>query len=424
MPSAILARNADGRQHGARANGNQPMTQSSMQVRRCSVLLIEPRESLELDVGGLLHGASAIRSTVRLFALAPHLDREVELDADETAALARIGETVWQTPAALCAHTDADVLDRLLAKGLLVGDDAQHAPVRERDDTVRDTYWKPLAAVAHMFSRWSEAGVDEDVRITRHRTLTDLIDEYGAPPPHITSRVAAHLRVRLPPARPTKIDELLARRATCRNFDTATALDLGCFSDVLKRVVGCSAEVEIVPGTKALKKANPSGGGLHPLEPYLLVQRVDGVAPGLYHYHSGEHALECVAVPEPAALSELARRCVAGQDFFADAHVLVILVARFRRTFWKYRNHPKAYRAIVLEAGHVSQNLYLTATEFGLGVFVTAAINEIDIERGFGLDALQESPLTVCGFGPRAQRKTMLEFDPLGAVWDENGERR
>ena len=52
--------------------------------------------------------------------------------------------------------------------------------------------------------------------------------------------------------------------------------------------------------------------------------------------------------------------------------------------------------------------------------FVTAAINEVDIEDMFALDALRESPLAVLGFGPRAPAKTMLEFDPLGKVWDSD----
>ena len=56
--------------------------------------------------------------------------------------------------------------------------------------------------------------------------------------------------------------------------------------------------------------------------------------------------------------------------------------------------------------------------------YITAAINEIDIEQAFGLDPLQESPIAVCGFGPRAEQKTTVEFDPLGEVWDEDGKRR
>lgn len=394
------------------------MTHTSKRIRRCGIVMIEPREELELDVAGLFAGKRAVRPRVKLVALAPHAGEEIELDEAEAAALGRIGETEWIDRAALAGQVPEPVVDSLLAKGLIVGDGEADAPMRERDETLRAVHWKPLSAVAHAFSRWHEAGVDEDVRITRHRTLTELIEESGLPPPHVTSRAEPDERVPLPAPRPTAIDAILARRATCRNFDTGGSLDVERFGDVLKRVVGCQAEVEILPGTKALKKAHPSGGSLHPLEAYLVVQRVDGIAPGVYHYHVTTHALEPVATLEPAALRDFAMRCVAGQDFFADAHAHLILTARFERTFWKYRSHPKAYRAIVLEAGHVSQNLYLTATELGLGAYVTAAINEVDIEQMLGLDALRESPLAVLGFGPRAARKTMLEFDPLGTVWD------
>jgi putative peptide maturation dehydrogenase len=389
-----------------------------MRIRRCGVVLIEPREELELDLAGLFAGTRAVRARVKLVALAPHAGEEIELDEAEAAALGRLGESEWIERAALAASVPEPVIASLLAKGLFIGDGEADAPMRERDETVRGVHWKPLSAVAHAFSRWHEAGVDEDVRITRHRTLTELIRESGPPPPHVTSRAAPELRQPLPEPKMTAIDAILARRATCRNFDTGGTLDLERFGDVLKRVVGCQAEVEILPGTKALKKSHPSGGSLHPLEAYLVVQRVDGVAPGLYHYHVTTHALEPVATLDPAALRDFAMRSVAGQDFFADAHALLVITARFERTFWKYRSHPKAYRAIVLEAGHVSQNLYLTATELGLGAFVTAAINEVDIEQAFGLDALRESPLAVLGFGPRAAEKTMLEFDPLGTVWD------
>jgi len=394
------------------------MTTRSLRIRRCSVVMIEPREELELDVAGLFAGAHAVRARVKLVALAPHAGDEIELDEAEAAALGRIGDTDWIERDALAGRIPESVIDSLLAKGLFIGDAEADAAMRERDETVRGVHWKPLSAVAHAFSRWHEAGVDEDVRITRHRTLTELIAESGPPPPHVTSRVAPAARQPLPSPRSTAVDAILARRATCRNFDTTGTLDLARFSDVLQRVVGCQAEVDILPGTKALKKAHPSGGSLHPLEAYLVVQRVDGVAPGLYHYHVTSHALEPLATLEPGALGDFAMRCVAGQDFFADAHALLIVTARFERTFWKYRSHPKAYRAIVLEAGHVSQNLYLTATELDMGAFVTAAINEVDIEQMLGLDAVRESPIAVLGFGPRANEKTMLEFDPLGEVWD------
>ena len=125
--------------------------------------------------------------------------------------------------------------------------------------------------------------------------------------------------------------------------------------------------------------------------------------------------------PSEFDIADFARRMVAGQHYFADAAVLLVVAVRFPRSFWKYRKHPKIYRAILIESGHASQNLYLAATELGLGAYVTAAINEIDIEAAFGLDPLLEGPIAVCGFGPRAHTRTTVELDPSERVWDATG---
>jgi putative peptide maturation dehydrogenase len=147
------------------------------------------------------------------------------------------------------------------------------------------------------------------------------------------------------------------------------------------------------------------------------VQRVIGLAPGLYHYHCVDHALEPISLLSAEQARDLALRAVAGQGYFADAPVQIALVCRFQRNFWKYRNHAKAYRVVILDAGHLSQTLYLAATDAGLGAFITAAINEIDIEQAFGLDPMMESPLAVCGIGIRAGVRESPEFDPNHRVW-------
>jgi putative peptide maturation dehydrogenase len=243
------------------------------------------------------------------------------------------------------------------------------------------------------------------------------------------------------------------------------------FAQVLERVFAAQAQVRVTDDTVVLKKNSPSGGGLHPVEAYLVVQHVEGVAPGLYHYHATAHALEPLAWPEALvaqditgdasvgaaysrelsgssatarheaagevavaadaaptsevggvtaeALRDFVMQTVAQQHWFADAHVVVVLAPRFARTFWKYRRHAKAYRVIALEAGHLSQNLYLSATDVGLGAFITGAINEVFLEQAFGLDPIDEGALAVCGFGWRGEEMVTTEFDPAGAVWQE-----
>ena len=156
--------------------------------------------------------------------------------------------------------------------------------------------------------------------------------------------------------------------------------------------------------------------GLHPVEAYLIVQNVEGLAPGLYHYHAVAHALE--ALPDaPVPLAEFAMHAVAEQHWFANAHAMVVLAPRYDRSFWKYRSHAKGYRAIVLEAGHLSQTLYLAATEAGLGAFITCAINEIPLEAALGLDHASNGILALCGFGWRSDEMVTMELDPAGEVW-------
>jgi len=234
-------------------------------------------------------------------------------------------------------------------------------------------------------------------------------------------REDARSRMALERPSPRALDSLMHRRTTCRNFDTNVALSARDLALVLHRSFGEQGREEIEPGAVALKKNHPSGGGLHPLEAYLLVQRVDDMAAGLYHYNVEAHALDRLPVPAGFDARAFALTVVAGQHYFADAAVLLVVAVRFPRSFWKYRKHPKIYRAILLEAGHASQNLYLAATDLGLGAYVTAAINEVEIEQAFILDPLLEGPIAVCGFGPRAQTRTTVELDPAGSVWDAEG---
>jgi putative peptide maturation dehydrogenase len=392
-----------------------------MPIRRCAVLLLEPRESLEFDLSLLLQGGSGLRTTLEWIALAPHLGAEVVVDAAERELLGSVGETQWVDRDAVEGEHSPATIDALLEKGLLISDEEAEGGYRERDDKVRNAYWKPLTAVAHYFTRWDGVTAGEEARQSGLRTNADLVERYGAAPPHFHECGPAQARITLPHAVPGAIDALLSRRATCRNFDRGRTVGAETFSALLRTVFGALAVMELAPMSSAVKKNSPSGGGLHATEAYLLIQRVEGVAPGLYHYHSGAHALEPVGAGERdgAALQALALRFVAGQEWFADAHVQVVLAPRFRRSFWKYRSHAKAYRALILDAGHLSQTLYLAATEHGLGAFITAAINEAEIERALGLDPLEESPIAVCGFGWRGSERATVEFDPLKRVWKD-----
>lgn len=385
-----------------------------MRVRRCKVLFLESREQVHFELQGLLSGGDGLRRTPQWLALAPHIGSDVEVDVDERELLGRLSPETWVDSRALAM--DAAALKRLIGKGLVLAKGKRHAEWRLRDEALREVSWFPLAATLHAFTRWDQVDAVQSMVDNGMDTAEGLRELLGAPPPATAKHNPTEAALVLPRVAPNDFDELLARRTTCRNFNADKPLPHALFAQLLQRVFAAQAQVRVSDDTVFLKKTSPSGGGLHPVEAYVIVQNVEGVAAGLYHYQSIAHAL--APMPPPAQpLRDFILQTVAQQHWFADAHVLAVLAPRFDRTFWKYRNHAKGYRVVALEAGHLSQTLYLSATEAGLGAFITGAINEVALEEALGLDPMRSGVLAVCGFGWRGEEMVTMELDPAGEVW-------
>lgn len=384
-----------------------------MRLSRPFHLLVQRRDRPEFSLEDLLRGGAGLRREPEWLALAPHLAEPLPLSLEDLAVLDAVpAEGVERE--ALESLCDPGRVEALVSAGLLIGDHQAHAALREREQSLRELAWWTPSAVAHAFGRWTGVDVAADEARQGKRSLAQLIEAHGPPPAETLELQPRERWLALPGNAPTSLDELLGARATCRNFELSAALPLAELARVLHRVFGAQASQQLAPGAAVLKKHSPSGGGLHPTEAFLLVQRVDGLAPGLYHYQPVAHALEPLEAPGGADLAALAHELVAGQPWFAAAPVQVLLAARFERSFWKYRNHAKAWRVLQLDAGHLSQTLYLSATEQGLGAFITAAINDQCAERLFGLDPLHWGTVAVCGFGARVPGAHARELDPLG----------
>ena len=83
------------------------------------------------------------------------------------------------------------------------------------------------------------------------------------------------------------------------------------------------------------------------------------------------------------------------------------MTAVFARAMWKYP-HPRAYRVVLLDAGHLGQTFCLTATRLGLAPFSTAALADTLIERDLGIDGISESVIYVTGVGEPARVRPLL----------------
>jgi putative peptide maturation dehydrogenase len=378
-------------------------------------LFVELDDQPRFDFGTLLSGGDGLNRMPRWLAYAPHLDESVPVDSAQLALLQQLssGEPAdWQ---GLCERHDVAVLQTLFDLGLLIGDEDGHAELRERDAVLREVAWWPLAAIAHTHGRWQE--VDIQARNEQGIMLSSqqMVDAFGDAPEPEYKRNATDAPPPVPLPKPGKsaLDDLLALRKTCRNFDSDAAVSQHDLTIMLHRVWGAIGTLELAPGAVAVKKNSPAGGGLHAVEAYVLVQRVEGLAPGLYHYLALQHALEPMQAMDAADSTTLAHRFVAGQNWFNNVPVMVIMTARFDRLFWKYRRHTKAWRVAHLDVGHLSQTMYLSAADLGLGAFVTAAINDRAIEEALALTPMREGAIALVGFGPRAAEKTTMELDNL-----------
>jgi putative peptide maturation dehydrogenase len=320
---------------------------------------------------------------------------------------------------------DEDVGDpasvrQLAAKGLLVSDDPDPllAELRRRDERLTSPPWNIYAALHRAMTAWRDVEVavsdeqssESELAFELARGSPAFVERYGPPPPAFHS-VGEPLP--LPSGeRDDPLYELLLARRTARGFDRAAALTLAELSTVLRYVWGCQGVLHLGEDVTVLKRTSPSGGSLHPIEVYPLVRFVEGLDPGLYHYSVERHALEPIEPLTEDGAEALARSFLGGQWYFSSAQVVFVLAARFDRSFWKYRDHDKAYSAILIDAGHLSQTLYLVCAELGLGAFVAGAINDATIDERLGLPAFREGSLVICGCGRPEPSGLEPRFDP------------
>lgn len=137
---------------------------------------------------------------------------------------------------------------------------------------------------------------------------------------------------------------------------------------------------EMIPGEATLRNV-PSAGARHALETYLLINRVAGLAPGLYHFTALGHGLSLHSM-EPRLADEISRACF-GQETVKGCAVLFIWTAVPYRMNWRYGE--RGYRYLLLDAGHCCQNLYLAGEAVGCGVCAVAAFSDDDMNGILGV---------------------------------------
>ena len=130
----------------------------------------------------------------------------------------------------------------------------------------------------------------------------------------------------------------------------------------------------------------PSAGATYPIETYLTVNNVTGVKPGLYHYAIVAHALETL---KEGDIRQDVKDAAMGQRICAEAPLVFLWTSIFKRVTYRYQEH--GYRYIYMEAGHIAQNLALTATAMGLATCQIGALYDDEVNSFLGVDGTEES---------------------------------
>jgi len=203
------------------------------------------------------------------------------------------------------------------------------------------------------------------------------------------SQVAA---VQLPPPALPRVPlaAALNARASERTF-SEEPFALAELATLLWAAYGVSHESQDLP----LRTA-PSGGALYPLELYALVLRVEELAQGLYHYDPLRHVLEpLVEAVEPARVDAL----TAYPELVSPAGAVLFVTALFWRSRFKYG--LRGYRFVLLEAGHVGQNVLLAASALGAAAVPIGGVFDRRVEELLEVDGVDESLVYALSVGRR-----------------------
>ncbi|MDA0673886.1 MAG: SagB/ThcOx family dehydrogenase [Cyanobacteria bacterium] len=219
--------------------------------------------------------------------------------------------------------------------------------------------------VGLLYHKWSQPGYGEAIATllnwgqqpALYKTYPD-VPQIDLPAPNLAAVTTPDLAT-----------TMLQRRSR-RNYTPHTAMPLDQLSQLLHLAHGITWDQRDF-------RTVPSSGALYPLEIYAVVHRVEGLAPGLYHHAIQHHQLEQIKTGD---LRQPLIQAGLHQEFLGEAQVCFVVTGLFQRTRWKY--HERTYRYVLMEAGHLGQNLYLAATALnlnvcGVGAFFDDALNQL-----------------------------------------------
>ena len=235
----------------------------------------------------------------------------------------------------------------------------------------------------------------DSVRKTVDFSRTD--QSMGVPAPPIEKGYSADAE-RLDLVSPDKFQALpkadllfaIANRRSRRRF-SETPLTLEELSFLLWATQGMREQ----SGAGHARRTVPSAGARHALETYLCVINVEGLDKGFYRYLPLEHQL--VVEYKDGSAAEKIGWAAFQQNWMSGAATVFIWSAVPYRMEWRYG--LAAHKVILLDAGHVCQNLYLACEAIDAGTCAVAAYDQELMDQLLRIDGKDELAIYLAAAG-------------------------
>jgi len=220
-----------------------------------------------------------------------------------------------------------------------------------------------------------------ETHLTWRGAIGDIFRKKPKKPPQYKSYPNAK-KIELPKPKYSgmTVEEALEKRRSIRNYSTKP-ISKEQLSQLLFAAQGVTGKMY----GKALRTA-PSAGALYPFEVYVVVNNVQDLPRGIYHYSVLDHAIELVKAGD---FRDQVTDAGMKQETLGKAAATFILSAIFDRVRHNYGERGMRY--VYMEAGHISQNIYLQATSLGLGSVCAGAFLDEKVNQLIDVDGQKEA---------------------------------
>lgn len=172
-------------------------------------------------------------------------------------------------------------------------------------------------------------------------------------------------------------------------------------STLLNLTCGLTAKARQASGDFYFRSA-ASAGALYPNEIYLLAHDLQGLEPGVYHHDVFERKLTSL---RQGRFRKAMADALPGN--VRESAATFFITALFNRSAWKYR--ARAYRYVLLDAGHVLENLLFALGDFQYAFTVGYDFADAQINRLLGLDDQKEVCLAYVALAPAKPSENVRE---------------